>query len=115
MRLRPQMRAPEALRGVLRHGHLLEREAESVTDSLRALLLEAAGYRVKVFEFIYAFGASHGTMPPTYEWNAAVFVYGASDANGMYVDEHAVKPEDLAATIYHLLGIDPASVRKETN
>jgi hypothetical protein len=37
------------------------------------------------------------------------FVYGASDANGMYVDEHAVKPEDLAATIYHLRGIDPAS------
>jgi len=37
------------------------------------------------------------------------FVHGASDANGMYVDEHAVKPEDLAATIYHLLGIDPAS------
>jgi hypothetical protein len=37
------------------------------------------------------------------------FVYGASDANGMYVDEHAVKPEDLAATIYYLLGIDPAA------
>jgi hypothetical protein len=37
------------------------------------------------------------------------YVYGASDANGMYVDEHAVKPEDLAATIYHLMGIDPAS------
>jgi hypothetical protein len=27
----------------------------------------------------------------------------------MYVDEHAVKPEDLAATIYYLLGIDPAA------
>jgi hypothetical protein len=37
------------------------------------------------------------------------FVYGASDANGMYVDEHAVRPEDLAATIYYLLGIDPAA------
>ncbi|HEX3557822.1 MAG TPA: SAM-dependent methyltransferase [Pyrinomonadaceae bacterium] len=50
--LRPQMKPPAPLRGVLRHGILLEREAESVTDSLRALLLEGAGYKVKVFEFI---------------------------------------------------------------
>jgi len=50
--VRPQIVVPDQLRGVLRHGHLLEREAESVTDSLRALLLEAAGYRVKVFEFV---------------------------------------------------------------
>jgi SAM-dependent methyltransferase len=50
--VRPQIIVPPQLRGVLRHGHLLEREAESLTDSLRALLLEAAGYRVKVFEFV---------------------------------------------------------------
>jgi hypothetical protein len=50
--VRPQIVAPRRLRGVLRHGHLLEREAESITDSLRALLLEHAGYKVKVFEFI---------------------------------------------------------------
>lgn len=35
------------------------------------------------------------------------YVYGASDAHGMYPDEHPVKPEDLAATIYQLLGISP--------
>jgi SAM-dependent methyltransferase len=50
--VRPQIRAPEPLSGLLRHGILLEREAESVTDSLRALLLEGAGYKVKVFEFV---------------------------------------------------------------
>jgi SAM-dependent methyltransferase len=50
--LRPQMQTPEALRGLLRHGILLERQAEAVTDSLRALLLERAGYRVRVFEFV---------------------------------------------------------------
>jgi SAM-dependent methyltransferase len=50
--IRPQIKPPESLRALLRHGHLLEREAELVTDSLRALLLEAAGYRVKVFEFV---------------------------------------------------------------
>jgi hypothetical protein len=37
------------------------------------------------------------------------FVYGASDAQAMYPDEHPVRPEDLAATLYHLLGIDPHS------
>jgi len=36
-------------------------------------------------------------------------IHGASDAQGMYPDEHPVRPEDLAATIYYLLGIDPAS------
>ena len=60
--LRPQIEAPAALRSVLRHGHLLEREAESVTDSLRALLLEGAGYRVKVFEFVNAEHTRKNTM-----------------------------------------------------
>jgi hypothetical protein len=36
----------------LRHGILAEREAEIVTDGLRALLLEMHGYRASVFEFI---------------------------------------------------------------
>lgn len=37
------------------------------------------------------------------------YVHGASDAQAMYPDEHPVRPEDLAATIYYLLGIDPQS------
>lgn len=60
--VRPQIVVPEQLRGVLRHGHLLEREAESVTDSLRALLLEAAGYRTKVFEFVSTEHTRKNTM-----------------------------------------------------
>jgi SAM-dependent methyltransferase len=60
--LRPQMAAPAPLRAVLRHGILLEREAETVTDSLRALLLESAGYRVKVFEFISTEHTRKNTM-----------------------------------------------------
>lgn len=35
------------------------------------------------------------------------FVYGASDRYTMAPDENPVKPEDLAATIYYLLGISP--------
>jgi hypothetical protein len=37
---------------VLKHGVYRERISETVTDSLRALLLEQAGYKVQVFEFI---------------------------------------------------------------
>jgi SAM-dependent methyltransferase len=50
--LRPQMTAPPVLAGALRHGILLERQAEFVTDALRAALLEWAGFETKVFEFI---------------------------------------------------------------
>ena len=35
------------------------------------------------------------------------YTYGSSDAHGMYPDEDAVKPEDLAATLYYLMGIPP--------
>lgn len=35
-----------------RHGSMLERQAEMVTDGLRAELLEYSGYRTKIFEFI---------------------------------------------------------------
>jgi SAM-dependent methyltransferase len=50
--LRPQLTAPPVLAAALRHGIFQERQAEFVTDALRALLLEWAGYRTKVFEFI---------------------------------------------------------------
>ena len=50
--IRPQIRPPEILRPLLRSGIHLEREAEMVTDGLRALLMEASGYRTQVFEFI---------------------------------------------------------------
>jgi len=50
--LRPQLVPPPALAAALRHGIVLERHAEFVTDALRAALLEWAGYDTKVFEFI---------------------------------------------------------------
>ena len=52
--LRPHMRPPAVLAPALRHGILQARQAEFVTDSLRALLLERAGYSTKVFEFVAA-------------------------------------------------------------
>ena len=50
--LRPQMTPPPVLRDVLKHGILLEREAEILTDAVRALLLEIHGCKANVFEFI---------------------------------------------------------------
>ncbi|MBS0633704.1 MAG: SAM-dependent methyltransferase [Verrucomicrobia bacterium] len=50
--LRAQLAAPAVLADALRHGIFQERQAEFVTDALRAQLLEWAGYRTKVFEFI---------------------------------------------------------------
>ena len=35
------------------------------------------------------------------------FVYGSSDKNGAFPANDPVRPEDLSATIFHLLGIDP--------
>lgn len=60
--LRPQMRAPEPLRALLRFGAHMAREADMVTDALRALLLEACGYKVSVFEFISSEHTSKNTM-----------------------------------------------------
>ena len=50
--LRPQLGRPEPLAPILRHGTMAERLAEWLTDGLRALYLEAAGYRTKIFEFV---------------------------------------------------------------
>ncbi len=47
-----QLKPPPAMAGALRHGILHEREAELVTDALRAALLEWQGYETKVFEFV---------------------------------------------------------------
>ena len=50
--IRPQIEPPEFMGGILRHGIMLERTAETLTDGLRALLLERSGYAAKLFEFI---------------------------------------------------------------
>lgn len=50
--LRPQIKAPEMLRDVLKHGSILENFSEMITDGLRSLLLERAGYSTRIFEFI---------------------------------------------------------------
>lgn len=50
--IRKQLKPPELLQSLLKHPVLLERTAESITDGIRALLLESAGYSAKMFEFV---------------------------------------------------------------
>ena len=50
--LRPQMRSPALLQPMLRHGIHMTEQAEMLTDTLRALLLQSRGYDTQVFEFI---------------------------------------------------------------
>jgi len=55
--VRKDMDIAKDLAPILKHGILAEREAEILTDSIRALVLELHGYKTKVFEFI----SSHHT------------------------------------------------------
>jgi len=45
-------KAPETLSFLLKNGVFLERQAEMVTDGLRALILQHFGYKTKVMEFV---------------------------------------------------------------
>ena len=50
--LRPQLKSPPVMAPMLQHGIHLGQQAEMLTDSLRALLLQAHGYDTQVFEFV---------------------------------------------------------------
>jgi len=50
--IRQQMNCQNELQHILKHGILEERQAEMITDGIRALTLEGHGYKSKVFEFI---------------------------------------------------------------
>ncbi len=50
--IRQSMHHDNVLSPILKHGILEERQAEILTDGLRALIMEANGYRTQVFEFI---------------------------------------------------------------
>ena len=43
------------------------------------------------------------------------YVYGASDKNGEYVERDPVRPDDLAATMFYLLGIEPNTELRDVN
>ena len=50
--IRKEMNTQSAMNGMLKFGIMEERQAELLTDGIRALLLEAHGYQVKALEFV---------------------------------------------------------------
>lgn len=50
--IRRQFNVNNEMASIVKHGILKERQAVIITDGLRALFLEAFGYKTKVFEFI---------------------------------------------------------------
>ncbi len=50
--IRKELNVTSALQNIVKYGILKERQAEIITDTIRAMILEAYGYRTKVFEFI---------------------------------------------------------------
>lgn len=50
--IRTQIKPENELQEITKHGILAERQSEIITDTIRALILEAYGYKTKVFEFI---------------------------------------------------------------
>jgi hypothetical protein len=50
--VRKNMEPSGVITNITRHGILFERQAEILTDTIRAMIMEAYGYRTKVFEFI---------------------------------------------------------------
>lgn len=50
--IRRQMHCSTDMQAILKYGILEERQAELITDGLRALLMEVHGYKTKVFEFV---------------------------------------------------------------
>ncbi len=50
--IRRAMKGQKFLNSILKNGILEERQAEIITDGIRAMILEAHGYQTKVFEFV---------------------------------------------------------------
>lgn len=96
-------------------------------QALSALLLDLERSGLLSETLVVALGEMGRTAKPTKDWGrnhwSTLFpaviagagvrggtTWGASDKNGEYPIEHPTSPEDLAATIYKALGIDPATV-----
>lgn len=50
--VRNDMKCESELQAIIKHGIFEERQAEMLTDGIRALLMESEGYQSKIFEFI---------------------------------------------------------------
>ncbi len=92
--VRPQLQPPTVLSGAMRHGIFRERQAEFVTDALRAQLLEWAGYRTRVFEFVSTEHTAKNTMISAVRTGTS----GATDAAAVraFASFYGVRSQALA-------------------
>lgn len=68
------------LQQITQYGILKERQSELITDGIRALLLEAHGYKTKVFEFI-----------STEHTPKNILIAGIKQGDDSYVDSEKLK------------------------
>ena len=98
--LRPKLVPPLILAPLLRHGLLTERLSGWLTDGLRALYLEAAGYRTKLIEFV---GSEH--TPKN------LLLAGVRSEHPLSAPEHQQAREQIAQLKAHFglqqLALDP--------
>jgi len=105
-------------------GQLKDRLLPPFDQGLSALLADLDERGLLDTTLVVAVGEMGRTPQPTPEWGrghwSTLFpavlagggirggaLYGRSDKHGTVPEEHPVHPEDLAATIYYALGIDP--------
>ena len=50
--IRKEFHVANEMKSLMKHGILLERQAEIVTDGLRAMIMESQGYKTRIFEFV---------------------------------------------------------------
>ena len=111
---RSRRKGQPALGGVLggtalRHGIYRERTAEMVTDTLRAMLLEIAGYDVSVFEFIggeHTGEERHGDCQPSDRFKEALCGGDRCSARALreLSSEYGVESQSLARWMGESLG-----------
>ncbi len=107
--IRRQMEAgqpDQTLDFLLRHGTFLEKQAEMVTDGLRALILEANGYRTKVFEFV-----SDAHTPKN---NLIVAQKGGAGSRGAVLDRIAAVKAMFGIEKHYLEGLLDSRPEKTT-
>ncbi len=92
--------AAPSLEFLLKHGSFMERQAEMVTDGIRALLLELHGYRTNVFEFI-----SDAHTPKNIMITALRGSPPAESRRGQLVQEIARAKEQFGIRQHYLEGL----------
>jgi SAM-dependent methyltransferase len=102
--IRPQLVPPPVLEVGLRHGILLQREADFVTDALRAALLEWAGYETQVMEFIAPEHTSKNLMITAVKRNGRLDCEAAARRVRELAAFYGIREQQLATHLGFALG-----------